>query len=173
MQGMAINDLVDKPIKQRATRVKEVVMPDGREGWEYSDGSVRDVNGRALSLPPKMRMITSDNAHDMIRLREEKRNRLYAEGAQLSVQNKKLIEKYGDDAHIIERAMTLQTIASTPDAGKAAVLADQQLQRAQGYDVKDATPAQLPAQVGTSPVLLLIAELARRGEIVDGEITDG
>lgn len=91
----------------------------------------------------------------------------------MSVQNKKLIEKYGDDAHIIERAMTLQTIASTPDAGKAAVLADQQLQRAQGYDVKDATPAQLPAQVGTSPVLLLIAELARRGEIVDGEITDG
>ena len=77
---------------------------------------------------------TSENARDMVRLREEKRIRLYNEGAKRAVQDLQLIREYGDDAHLVERAMTLQTIASTPDAGKAAVLADTALQRAQGYD---------------------------------------
>jgi hypothetical protein len=70
----------------------------------------------------------------MVLRREEKRMRLYAEGAQMAVARRDLIAKYGEDAHIVERAITLQTIASTPEAGKAAVMADTALQRAQGYD---------------------------------------
>ena len=128
MRGM------DEQDKQRATRVEEV-----RPGvWLYSDGSQRNERGQALALPPKLaaHAITSANARDMLKLREEKRMRLYAEGAQLAVQNIGLVKQYGTDAHIVERAMTLQQIASTPDAGKAAVMADTALQRAQGYDVK-------------------------------------
>lgn len=81
----------------------------------------------------------------MIRLREEKRMRLYAVGAQRAVQDVGLKLEFGDDAHLVERAMTLQTIATTPDAGKAAVMADTALQRAQGYDTRDKDGDPLPA----------------------------
>jgi hypothetical protein len=95
----------------------------------------RNERGQWLTLPTGAAPpITSDNAREMVRLREAKRMRLYAEGAQRMVQDAKLIEKYGEDAHLVERAMTMQTIATTPDAGKAAVLAAAHLDRAQGYD---------------------------------------
>jgi hypothetical protein len=133
-----VADAGEKPVKQRAVRVAEIQQPDGTIVYQYSDGTIRNSNGTAAPgspLPAGMAQpITADTARDMVLRREEKRMRLYAEGAQLAVARKDLIEKYGADAHIVERAITLQTIASTPDAGKAAVMADTALQRAQGYD---------------------------------------
>lgn len=40
--------------KQRATRVKEIALPDGSQAWVYSDGAVRDYHGRSVTLPPQM-----------------------------------------------------------------------------------------------------------------------
>lgn len=99
--------------------------------------SKRDRRGRFLvgdqgGAPP----ITADTARDMVRRREEKRIRLYTEGAGRAVQDTQLIREYGKDAHIVERGMTLQQIATTPDAGKAAVMAAQALDVAQGLIVK-------------------------------------
>jgi hypothetical protein len=173
--------------KQRAVRVKEVKMDDGRIGYEYSDGTIRDSGGRAMALPEKMRehAITSDRAREMIRLREEKRRRLYAIGAQRMVQNQKLIEEFGEDAHLVDRAMTLQQIATTPDAGKAAVMADTALQRAQGYDVKptdlDNVPTMPPATSAEtahilarvlSDVIKHVGVQVQIHETIDGEIAE-
>lgn len=116
---------------------KKVVAPAPKPEAETEAKVERDENGRWLTLPPGAApLITSDTARDMVRLREEKRRRLYAVGAQRVVQDARLIAEFGDDAHLVERAMVLQQIATTPDAGKAAVMADIQLQRSQGYDVR-------------------------------------
>lgn len=81
-------------------------------------------------------VIDRDRGREMVRAREEKRIRLYTEGAGRAVQDTQLIREYGKDAHIVERGMTLQQIATTPDAGKAAVMAAQALDVAQGLIVK-------------------------------------
>lgn len=116
--------------------VIETKEQDGRMVRVYDNGAVQDVQTGYWVAPAKTGMITADNARDMLRLREQKRHRLYALGAQRAVQDVQLLEEFGEDAHMVERAMTLQVIATTPDAGKAAVMADTALQRAQGYDVK-------------------------------------
>lgn len=96
---------------------------------QLSNGAVYDMDSKRIVSGA---VLTSDRARDMVRAREEKRMRLYAEGAGLAVQDTTLIQKYGEDAHIVERARTLQEIASTPDAGKAAVMASAHLDKAQG-----------------------------------------
>lgn len=102
-------------------------------------------------------VLTRDRAREMVRAREAKRMRLYAEGAQLAVEDAKLLQDYGQDAHIVERAMTLQRIASTPDAGKAAVMADTALQRAQGYDIKPEPVAVAQTDMRPDVILALLA----------------
>lgn len=115
----------------------------------------------------------SETARAAVRAREEKRIRLYNEGAKRAVQDAQLIREYGDDAHIVERGMTLQQIATTPDAGKAAVLAAQHLDVAQGLIVKGKDADTVGnGGITLSPVLLLVAELERRGmadEVIDAE----
>lgn len=115
--------------------MSDVMQADTSESTQVL--SKRDRRGRFLvgdqgGAPP----ITADTARDMVRRREEKRIRLYTEGAGRAVQDTQLIREYGKDAHIVERGMTLQQIATTPDAGKAAVMAAQALDVAQGLIVK-------------------------------------
>jgi hypothetical protein len=143
-----------------------------------SNGAVYDMEKKRIVSGATL---TSDTARDMVRAREAKRMRLYAEGAQLGVIDTALIEQYGPDAHLVERARTLQTIASTPDAGKAAVMADTALQRAQGYDVKQAEQAGPADAMGLAVTLLrelaafastveISAVIASKPDAVDGEI---
>lgn len=107
--------------------------------------------------------------------RHERARRLYAEGAGRAVQDVQLIREYGEDAHIVERAMTMQTIATTPDAGKAAVLAAAHLDRAQGLTAQAGGDGEAPAAV-----LALSADALRvlagwlggdRREVVDADWT--
>ena len=117
---------------------------------------VRESNGRFApgtrsGAPP----ITPDTAHDMLRARALKRARLATDGALLATVRPDLVLKYGDDAPLVERAMTLQTIATTPEAGKAAVMSAQYLDKLQGY-------ADDPADAGqvVDAVAGLVRELA-------------
>jgi len=99
----------------------------------------------------------------MVRLREEKRMRLYNEGAKRAVLDVELLNEYGEDAHIVERGMTLQTIASTPDAGKAAVMAAAHLDKAQGLTVdRSERDAPAPADDPVRAVGVLLLEYLRR-----------
>jgi hypothetical protein len=121
----------------------------------------------------------SETARAAVRAREEKRMRLYNEGARRAVQDVTLIREYGEDAHLVERAMTLQAIASTPDAGKAAVMADAALQRAQGYETPRGTQDDQAAQVITAVANAYTAETMAqlwrdvqaqaRGEVIEAE----
>lgn len=105
------------------------------------NGAVRDkATGKIVAMPA----LDRDTARDMVRKREEKRIRLYNEGAKRAVQDASLIREFGDDAHIVERGLVLQTIATTPDAGKAAVMAAQHLDKAQGL-IADKVQADAPA----------------------------
>lgn len=118
----------------------------------------------------KLRPFTPETSRLAAQARAEKRMRLYAEGAGLAVVDHALVKQYGEDAHIVERARTLQEIATTPDAGKAAVMADASLRKAQGLE--DKTPITTGGNV--TNVLVLDAEAAeaiRRalGDVVDAE----
>lgn len=119
---------------------------------------------------------TPETARAAVRAREEKRIRLYNAGARRAVQDTQLIREYGEDAHIVERAMTLQQIATTPDAGKAAVLAAQALDVAQGLITKGKDSTDAAPQSAPPAILLLVAELERRGladEVVDADADAG
>jgi len=48
------------------------VTVKGKQGYEYSDGSVREANGHSLARLPGAQPITSENAHALVRLRQEK-----------------------------------------------------------------------------------------------------
>ena len=115
---------------------------------------VRDAGGR-FAPGTRNPVITRDNSRDMLRLRAEKRARLATEGAMRAVTDADLVLRYGNDAALVERAMTLQTIASTPDAGKAAVMSAQYLDKLQGYTDTDDAPAQ-----ALDAVTALVRELA-------------
>ena len=57
------------------TQVKYTIIDyKGQKARQYQDGSIRDNNGRSLALPPKLKehAITSENASDYVRLRQEK-----------------------------------------------------------------------------------------------------
>ena len=132
----------------------------------------RDERGRWINAPKSPAPITHENAHEFARLREEKRMRLYNEGALRAVQDTNLLKEFGEDAHLVERAMTLQTIATTPDAGKAAVLADTALQRAQGYDIgKQAQAAEAGPQSDALNVIgAALVEYIRRVDAIPAQI---
>ncbi len=116
-----------------ATPKYQVIEHNGKPARLYADGSLRDNRGRLLAPAPNAAPpITTERVPDMIAAREAKRRRLYAIGAQRAVQDTRLIEEFGADAHIVERAVTMQTLATTPDAGKVSVMAAAHLDKAQG-----------------------------------------
>ena len=136
----------------------EVVEHNGKQARKYPNGAIRDERGRVIVPQPELakHAITSDTAHDMLRARAMKRARLATEGALLATVRTDLVLKYGDDAPLVERAQTLQTIATTPEAGKAAVMSAQYLDKLQGY-------ADDPADAGqvVDAVAGLVRELAK------------
>jgi len=141
----------------------------------HDSRAVRRVPGRnGGTLTP----FDSERARAAVRAREEKRMRLYAAGAGLAVEDAALLADYGDDAHIVERAMTLQRIASTPDAGKAAVLAAAHLDKAQGLIAPAADADTAPRSRLDDAVAGLLAAMTRAiapddADVVDADTSDG
>ena len=120
-------------------------IKDRRAGYEALVGRLALVHGLpglvvhdccVNTIREMEGLLWLERSSGVVGAREEKRIRLYAEGAGRAVQDTQLIREYGKDAHIVERGMTLQQIATTPDAGKAAVMAAQALDVAQGLIVK-------------------------------------
>jgi hypothetical protein len=106
--------------KQRAVRVKEITMPDGRTGWEYSDGSVRDAHGYMLKSLPGKRFITVDNARELlarrrlIGLRAQLRGLAKAEGVDPSEIDDELLMQAGSalEALTLHMASTFKKSSS-------------------------------------------------------------
>lgn len=167
-----------------ATPKYQVIEHNGKPARLYPNGAIRNERGQLLVKPPfAAQTITSDTAHDMIAAREAKRRRLYAIGAQRAVQDTRLIEEFGADAHIVERAVTMQTLATTPNAGKVSVMAAAHLDKAQGLigERVDSDAAQTVANaaaVGVAVASVMERVLrdvmqAQQGDVVDGEAADG
>ena len=99
-----------------------------------------------------------DTARDMVRKRVEKKRAIVAQAAQDAVQRGDLVGKYGDAAWIAEVTQAQMQLATTPDAGKSAVMAAQWLISNAGMDEKQATA---DAQPTTSDVTNLVSALAQ------------
>ena len=56
----------DKPKKTPATRTREITLDDGRTGWEYSDGAIRDDRGRAIVPLPGKHTISKEDASILV-----------------------------------------------------------------------------------------------------------
>ena len=87
-----------------------------------------------------------------------------------------LVAKYGAYAHVAERAQTLQRIASSPEAGKAAVMAHDALIRDTGMGEKQQmeqpnAPLTLTEQALVGLIQAITAKV--QAETVDADIVEG
>jgi len=102
------------------------ISENGHEISVYESGAEYDTVEKRLvkgSAPP----ITVDNAREMQARSTARKREVMLAASNRAVQDKSLIRTYGMYAALAERATTLQTIATTADAGKAAVMAHQAL----------------------------------------------
>lgn len=72
----------EKPVKQRAVRVREepIDLGDGRRGWEYTDGSIRDERGYWLAPHPGANVITKATGRTLATARWRRGREEFAAG---------------------------------------------------------------------------------------------
>jgi len=120
-------------------------------------------------------MINSENAAEY-QLRAVVNKRLVMMRAANREVPAELIAEYGDYAHVAERAQTLQRIASSPEAGKAAVMAHDALIRDTGMGEKQQietpnAPLSLTEQALMGLIQAITAKV--KAETVDADVVDG
>lgn len=94
-----------------------------------ANGAKRDAKtGRIVAGA----VLSRADAQRMVRARVEKKRAVIAAAAQAAVQNGELVKAYGNEAWLAEIAQTQQEIATTPDAGKASIMAAEWLVRHSG-----------------------------------------
>jgi hypothetical protein len=94
--------------------------------------------------------------------------------ANKAVEDASLIDEFGEYAAVAERAQTLQRIATTPEAGKAAVMAHQALTQDTGMGEKQAVEQRGADDPVAQALNTLIQMLAGgQAQIVDGETIEG
>ena len=96
-----------------------------------SNGAVHD--GKRIISGPTKPYFTAENGAENQKRAIAKKRMIMAKAANSRVQPE-LVAEYGADAHIAERAIALQLIATTPESGKAAVMAHSVLIRDCGLD---------------------------------------
>lgn len=136
---MAVNELKDVTIQETANGVM-VRTPDGK---------------LAKGTKPK-NMITPENAREMQRKGVLAKRAVIAAEANRAVQDPELLDRYGDYAYVADLTRTQMQIATTPEAGKAAVLAANWVVQNTGMDEKAATEA---GNVADAPVTVALVEL--------------
>lgn len=130
---MAVNKLYPVDEKTgRAYKVEDVSAEYGSGAWQYSDGSIRGEGGKLITKLYTPSPITHENAREYQAKAIMRKYQIMAQAANSEVQDPALIAEYGDMAHVAERAITLQRIATTPEAGKAAIMAHDALIRDTG-----------------------------------------
>jgi len=138
------------------------------------NGAIYDMDKHRIVDSSKVTtLITSDNAREYQTRAVAKKRLVMAEAANSRVRPD-LVERYGDYAHVAERAETLQEIATTPDAGKAAVMAHAALVRDTGMDEPRAAETAQAVQSGADIVLSLIERIMSyaRADVVDVQPVD-
>lgn len=165
MQIMAKKDKVNIPI--------DTPLPDGvrvlRNGALYDDNTKRIVGVRPELAIGETTQITSEIAADY-QARAIVNKRLVMMRAANREVPAELVAEYGEYAHVAERAQTLQRIASSPEAGKAAVMAHDALIRDTGMSEKQAEQ-QKPAIISPAEqALVSLVDAMRRA--VENRVVD-
>ncbi len=161
-----INKPVDEPLPDNI-RV-------GKNGALYDMDKKRFVGVRPDLATGALTMINSENAAEY-QLRAVVNKRLVMMQAANAEVPAELIAQYGAYAHVAERAQTLQRIASSPEAGKAAVMAHDALIRDTGMGEKQQVEQpNAPLSVTEQALLGLIQAITDKvkADTVDGEVSD-
>ena len=163
-----VNVPTDKPLD---VPKYEVIEYKGNPARLYPDGSIRNNNGHWLAVHPGAVSITSENAREMQASAVAQKRAVMMAAANREVPPE-LIAEFGAYAHVAERAQTLQRIATSPEAGKAAVMAHDALVRDTGMSEKQQEQTQQAQLSLTDQALLgLIQAITDRvkGDVIDTE----
>ena len=145
-----------------------------KNGALYDDEKKRIVGVRPELATGALTMINSENAAEY-QLRAVVNKRLVMMRAANREVPAELVAEYGDYAHVAERAQTLQRIASSPEAGKAAVMAHDALIRDTGMSEKQQDTAQnAPPTLVEQALMGLIQAITAnvQGKAIEGEVED-
>lgn len=93
---------------------------------------IRGQGGKFMKGTRPTNLITPENAREMNAKAQEKRKQVVREALAAGVQRRDLVAQHGEFAWLAEGAQALQQIMTTPDAGKAAIMAFESLQKAAG-----------------------------------------
>lgn len=146
-----------------------------KNGALYDDEKKRIVGVRPELATGALTMINSENAAEY-QLRAVVNKRLVMMQAANAEVPAELIAQYGAYAHVAERAQTLQRIATSPEAGKAAVMAHDALIRDTGMGEKQQQETQnAPLTLTEQALVGLIQAITAKvqAETVDANIVDG
>lgn len=146
----------------------------GKNGALYDMEKKRFVGVRPDLATGDLTMITSENAAEY-QLRAVVNKRLVMMKAANREVPPELVAEYGDYAHVAERAQTLQRIATSPEAGKAAVMAHDALIRDTGMGEKQAEqPAQAAQSLTEQALVGLIQAITAKvqAETIDAQVDD-
>ena len=158
-----INTPVDAPLPETVKVFKN--------GALYDTETKRIIGVRPELATGETTQITSSNAAEY-QARAVVNKRLVMMQAANAEVSPELVAQYGAYAHVAERAQTLQRIASSPEAGKAAVMAHDALVRDTGMSEKQQEQTQQAALSLTDQALLgLIQAITDRvkGDVIDTE----
>lgn len=155
---------VDEPLPEKIRVLKN--------GALYDTEAKKIVGVRPELATGDLTMINSENAAEY-QLRAVVNKRLVMMRAANREVPPELVAEYGAYAHVAERAQTLQRIATSPEAGKAAVMAHDALIRDTGMGEKQ-QQEQPSAQLSiTDQALLgLIQAITAKVQADNGQIVD-
>ena len=140
------------------------------------DTIIRGDNGRFQKGTRSPKPITHENAREMQRKGVLAKRAAVAAEANRSVEDAELLDRYGDYAYVAQLTRTQMQIATTPEAGKAAVMAAEWLVSNTGTSEKHALAVEQGDMIQNNVVLLLLAEAERRREgytnTIDGDVQE-
>ena len=121
-------------------------------------------NGKIVSMPA----LSRDTARDMVRARVAKKRAIVQAAALDAVQSQTLLNRYGDEAWIAEVTQAQMQIATTPNAGKSAVMAATWLMDHAGIGERQAED-----KSGSDAAGVVVDIIARLAAFVAGEVVAG
>ena len=166
MAKKKVNIPVDAPLPENIRVLKN--------GALYDDDIKKIVGVRPDLATGDLTLFNSENAAEN-QLRAVVKKRLVMMRAANREVPAELVAEYGDYAHVAERAQTLQRIATSPEAGKAAVMAHDALIRDTGMGEKQAEQPTQAAQSLTEQALVgLIQAITAKvqAETIDAQVDE-
>ena len=140
------------------------------------NGAVYDMDKKRIVSAPTIPPINAQNAREFQKMAIAKKREVAAAAANLEVQDVRALT-FGDYAYVADTAINMQRLATSPEAGKAAVMAASWLMDHTGLSEKAAQPDQAPTVGDVAELVNALASfistardvIPMRSDIVDVE----